>query len=154
MKNWGAVSTLIDTFGIDDVVERHNCVIGEPDNGAFPFETRPLFAFEPFAIFKQLPSGPRPYPQPCSRLLTAVPHTAWMNWNADRLTVTSIKAISSPVLTTKKLTRIVLPLSTARSYRYYRIAMRLRGPPYCILSTLHFGRDRPSDFPDWKHRLT
>ncbi len=30
-----------DALGVDDIVERHERVVGEPDKGAIPFETRP-----------------------------------------------------------------------------------------------------------------
>jgi len=34
--------------GVDDVVERHQRVIGEPDKGALPSETRFHHGLEPF----------------------------------------------------------------------------------------------------------
>ena len=37
-----------DALGVDDVVERHKRVVGEPDKGAIPFETWPYFVLEPF----------------------------------------------------------------------------------------------------------
>ena len=35
-------------FGVDDVVERHQRVVGEPDKGARPSETRLHLGLEPF----------------------------------------------------------------------------------------------------------
>src|ERR1700739_2678578 len=35
-------------FGVDDVVERHQRVIGQPDKGALPSETRINLGLEPF----------------------------------------------------------------------------------------------------------
>src|SRR5208282_1739648 len=37
-----------DALGVDDVVERHDRIVGEPGKGAFPFEARPHLGFEPF----------------------------------------------------------------------------------------------------------
>jgi hypothetical protein len=36
------------TFGVDDVIERHQCIVGEPGKGALPSETRFHLDLEPF----------------------------------------------------------------------------------------------------------
>ena len=35
-------------LGVDNIVERHDRVVGKPDKGAFPFEARPNLDLEPF----------------------------------------------------------------------------------------------------------
>src|SRR5271165_254107 len=35
-------------FGVDNIVERHDRIVGEPGKGAFPFEARPHLGLEPF----------------------------------------------------------------------------------------------------------
>src|SRR5215469_8513828 len=37
-----------NTFGVDDVVERHQRVVGKPDKGALPSQTRFHLSLEPF----------------------------------------------------------------------------------------------------------
>src|SRR5271167_3388412 len=39
---------LQDALGVDDIVERHDRVVGEADKGAFPSETRPHLVLKPF----------------------------------------------------------------------------------------------------------